>query len=190
MLDQDQILAGLSRVPNREFLALPILKRCIVTQRLSDNEFLNIVEATPLISLDLVVRDAKQNVLLGYRENRPAQNFWFVPGGRVRKNERLDMAFGRLCQLELNLSFARSKAQFLGAYEHFYLDNFAGAEGSGTHYVVMAYEIQLASGQTCSLDDQHSKQRWWTEEALLASGEVHGNTKAYFDPQYRNFPAT
>jgi colanic acid biosynthesis protein WcaH len=44
-------------------------------------DFKKIVESTPLISIDLVVRNDQGSVLLGKRTNRPAQNFWFVPGG-------------------------------------------------------------------------------------------------------------
>jgi colanic acid biosynthesis protein WcaH len=40
------------------------------------------------VSVDLVlVRDGRE-VLLGLRTNRPAQGSWFVPGGRILKNEK------------------------------------------------------------------------------------------------------
>lgn len=151
---------------------------------LSNEEFGAVVEATPLVSIDLIVRDSAGQILLGYRENRPAKAFWFVPGGRVRKNERLDQAFARLAQVELKLDLERQQAAFMGPYEHLYSDNFLGQEGSGTHYVVLAYELQLAPGQQCSLDDQHSQQHWWSEAELLASDKVHPNTKAYFDARF------
>ena len=153
-------------------------------QRLNDDDFLTVVESTPLVSIDLIVRNDKGEVLLGFRNNRPAQSFWFVPGGRVRKNERLDQAFSRLCEVELKLPFSRQQARFLGPYEHLYQDNFLGHEGSGTHYIVLAYEVQLAAGQHCQLDDQHSEQAWWQVGTLLESDQVHANTKAYFDPAY------
>jgi len=156
-----------------------------VTQRLNDQDFLAVIDATPLISIDLVVRDQRGQILLGYRDNKPAQHYWFVPGGRVRKQERLAQAFVRLTQVELGFSVAMDDARFLGPYEHLYDDNFLATSGVGTHYVVLAYEIQLAEGQSCTLDDQHSEQRWWQEHELLASALVHANTKAYFDSSYR-----
>ena len=56
---------------------------------LNDTDFLHIVDATPLVSIDLVLRNERDEVLLGQRKNRPAQGIWFVPGGRIRKNERV-----------------------------------------------------------------------------------------------------
>ena len=55
---------------------------------LSESTFQTIIGATPLVSIDLIVKNAKGEVLLGYRTNRPAQGYWFVPGGRVQKKSR------------------------------------------------------------------------------------------------------
>lgn len=151
--------------------------------RLDEETFLTVVDNTPLISIDLVLRSPKNEVLLGLRNNRPAQGYWFVPGGRVRKDERIHDAFVRLCEVELGKPYRLEQARFLGPYEHLYSDNFAGAEGISTHYVVLGYELQLAQSPAC-LDDQHSEQRWWSEAELLASNQVHPNTKAYFDAKY------
>ena len=45
--------------------------------------FLGVVNHTPLVAVDLVLVRGGQEVLLGLRNNRPAQSFWFVPGGRI-----------------------------------------------------------------------------------------------------------
>ena len=50
---------------------------------LASKTFQTIIGATPLVSIDLIVKKAKGEVLLGYRTNRPAQGDWFVPGGWV-----------------------------------------------------------------------------------------------------------
>ena len=63
---------------------------------LTQDTFKTIVASTPLISIDLLVLDPQNNVLLGKRVNRPAQGFWFVPGGRVLKDESIEQAFIRL----------------------------------------------------------------------------------------------
>ena len=46
---------------------------------LDDKTFLRVIEATPLVSIDLLVRNERGQVLLGKRANRPAQGLWFVP---------------------------------------------------------------------------------------------------------------
>ena len=51
---------------------------------LSKEDYLRVVRDAPLVSVDLIVRDAQGLVLIGLRQNRPAQGSWFVPGGVIR----------------------------------------------------------------------------------------------------------
>lgn len=155
-----------------------------MSKALSDQEFLKVIDATPLVSIDLVLRKASGEVLLGLRENRPARDYWFVPGGRIKKNETFREAFSRLVETECQIGFHFDKARFLGPHQHLYPDNFSGSEGIATHYVVLAYELQFTEGQKCKLDDQHRQQKWWGVQELLESPHVHANTKAYFDSAY------
>ena len=147
--------------------------------KLSNELFQTVITHTPLISIDLVVRNSSGEVLLGLRSNKPAKGFWFVPGGRIYKDEPLDKAFARLTKLELGQSIPRGEATFLGVYEHFYQDNYFGEEFT-THYVVLAYELAI---QTCDClpHEQHEKYSWFNRECLLADRMVHANTKAYFE---------
>ncbi len=149
---------------------------------LSKEAFTQVIDATPLVSIDLIMRNAKGQILLGQRLNKPAQGYWFVPGGRIRKNERLSDAFSRLCATELGLVLSINQAKPLGNYEHFYNDNAMDAEGVSTHYVVLAYEISLNSDLPVALDDQHEDQAWWNEADVLNSAKVHNHTKDYFRP--------
>mgnify|MGYP000016314200 CR=1 FL=1 len=143
--------------------------------------FSRIVADMPLVSIDLVVRNAQGDALLGQRLNRPAQGCWFVPGGRVRKSERLPEAFARLMREELGVGLAMSAARFLGPYEHHYPDNFSGTDFS-THYVVLAYELTLDVALSALPVQQHDAYRWWSQAELLASTEVHVHTQWYFQP--------
>ena len=79
---------------------------------LPQDTFKTIVASTPLISIDLKVRDHQNNVLLGKRVNRPAQGCWFVHGGRVLKDESIEQAFIRLLNVwtdGLQVLFEQSK---------------------------------------------------------------------------------
>ena len=146
-----------------------------------DNEiFKTVVASTPLISMDLIIQSDSGQVLLGYRNNRPAQGFWFVPGGRILKDECFEVAFERLSNIELGERFMLSQAEFLGPYEHFYPDNFS-CTAFTTHYVVLGYKITW-NGELSDLpSEQHCDYRWWDVEDLLGSSQVHDNTKAYFN---------
>jgi colanic acid biosynthesis protein WcaH len=145
---------------------------------LQPDEFLRIVDATPLVSIDLILRNERGEVLLGQRLNRPARNFWFVPGGRIWKNERVLEARRRIAQRELGVLIAAAK--LMGVFDHIYEDNFLGTPGVNTHYVVLAFEADLAADTQLTPDDQHAAMKWWSPEDVLADSQVHENTKAYF----------
>ncbi len=142
--------------------------------------FSSIVANTPLISIDLIVKNSRDKVLLGKRTNRPAKDSWFVPGGRVLKNETISDAFTRLVLDELGLNVSINEGQFIGVYEHFYPDNFSGKEFS-THYVVLGYQLFTDFSLALLPKEQHDNYRWWDTEELLISDEVHLHSKWYFD---------
>ncbi len=147
---------------------------------LNPGQLIEAIRLTPLVSIDLIARDPQGRVLAGMRTNRPAQNYWFVPGGRICKDERLADAFRRISLNELGVAFELSQAQFHGVYEHLYEDNFAGVPGLSTHYVVLAYMLQLDAPLPDPPEEQHQAFHWFTVAELLAAGDVHANTKAYF----------
>jgi colanic acid biosynthesis protein WcaH len=142
--------------------------------------FAHVVTHAPLVSLDLIVTDRAGRVLLGRRRNRPAQGSWFVPGGRVRKDERLDDAFLRLTEAELGVRVARAEAPLHGVYEHLYDDGFAG-EHVSTHYVVVAHRLPPRDLDLAALPpDQHGDYRLAAVAELVADPTVHAYTRAYF----------
>jgi colanic acid biosynthesis protein WcaH len=147
---------------------------------LSRHDFSQIVRLTPFVSIDLILRDPDGGTLLGLRNNEPAKGFYFVPGGIIRKNERMADAFARILKTETGLEIPLSDARFFGAYEHFYETNRLNEPGFGTHYVVLTYELLLPSHPVIQKDDQHSDIVWWTPLEITGSPQVHDNTKAYF----------
>ena len=144
-------------------------------------EFLDVVRLTPLISIDLIVVDDRARVLLGRRVNRPALGAWFVPGGRIHKDESLGGAFSRIVREELGLeNQTQNTACFRGVFEHHYDENFAGAADISTHYIVLGYMLMLREAAPIGRFEQHSDYVWMTPPELLACADVHENTKAYF----------
>jgi colanic acid biosynthesis protein WcaH len=47
-----------------------------------------------------------------------------------------------------------------------------------THYVVLAYRLDLADAEDLA---PHGHYRWWRPEAIRQSAQVHGNTQAYLE---------
>ena len=141
--------------------------------------FAEVVKNTPLVSIDLIIRNSSGKYLLGFRNNEPARHCWFVPGGRVNKNEKLDDAFARITENELGKIFQRSNADFKGIYQHMYDTNFSQQGDFGTHYVVLAHVFDIGNYKPVS-DDQHEEYRWMSSEEILADDKVHEYTKDYF----------
>ena len=146
----------------------------------SGPEFRKIIDATPLVSVDLLIRNQNNEVLLGKRVNRPAKGFWFVPGGRITKNETISKAILRVSKSELGIELIRDSCQLVGAYDHIYEDNFWGDTEVNTHYVVLAFEFEVAKDIKLSGDDQHTALSWWPIPNLLNCDKVHENTKIYY----------
>lgn len=138
--------------------------------------FKTVVEATPLVSIDLIAYH-EGKILLGRRKNRPAQGFWFTTGGRILKNEPLAVAKRRIANVELGLQSLPSPPRFVGVFEHFYDDGVF--EGIDTHYVNLAYRLDLdAPCQPPTV--QHDAYRWFTIDELLSDEDVHPYVKLYF----------
>ncbi len=146
---------------------------------LENDEFIKVVKNAPLVSLDLIIRSKDNELLVGMRVNEPAAGSWFVPGGRIRKDESIEDAFLRITKAELGKSYSIDHARLLGAFTHKYATNFAHIPGISTHYVVLAYELQIDIDPKQLPMDQHSEYRWVGKNSDLT--KVHPNTKAYFD---------
>jgi len=148
-------------------------------KRWADPEiFKCIIKNTPLVSIDLIVKNKEGKILLGKRKNRPAKGFYFVPGGRIFKNEKIEEAFKNISRNELGKELDIKNAKFLGVFEHLYEDNYFGND-TGTHYIVLAYEIR-EDNLNLQDDEQHSDFMWLTPEEIIKNEKVHPYTKNYF----------
>lgn len=142
---------------------------------LDDEVFKVIVDSTPLISIDLLVR-RNSKFLFGMRKNKPAQDYLFSVGGRIFKNETINNAMLRIAKNELNVEL-KSPPKFIGVFEHFYDDSIY--EDVLTHYINLAYEIEVHKMPDLPLE-QHNDYVWLTIDNLLKSDKVHKYVKDYF----------
>ncbi len=143
-------------------------------------DFANMVKNMPLIAIDLLVEDQNGQYLLGWRSNPPALSSWFVPGGRIRKNETMEAAFQRITLTELGTAFKIELSKFKGIYQHFYTENFLGEQGQSTHYITLAYHLQVHAEQLNLPTDQHAHYRWTNQEIMQRDPQIHTYTRDYF----------
>lgn len=148
-------------------------------KKLNFRDFKNVVRNTPLISIDLIIENNTKKVLLGKRTNRPARDFWFVPGGRIFKDESLEDAFNRIVEAEIGIEKSITDAKFVGVYQHFYNDNFSEDEFS-THYIVLAYKLFIDDDERTFPLEQHSDYKWLEIDLAKKDPLVHKFTKDYF----------
>ena len=147
---------------------------------LERDKFLNIINSTPLVSIDLVIENEKGEILLGKRSNRPAQNYWFVVGGIIRKNQKIKSAFNQIIEKELGIQYDFNKAILVGCFDHIYEDNYWGEPYVNTHYVSLGFRCKMTQIKF-QINDQHEELRWWSVDELLNSKKVHPNIKNYFN---------
>ena len=155
----------------------------LLVVELNDAALAAAIRNVPLVSIDLIIRNKNGEALLLLRKEKPAQNWYFVSGGRLLKNESIEVAFHRQLKL-LGLSAPFDDARFCNAYEHKYSTNRFDSSGFGTHYLVLAYEIRIDDTRSFHLDQHHAAYRWLTDEEVLSNSEVHPYTKKYF--KWRN----
>jgi len=142
---------------------------------LDNQTFRTVVNSTPLISIDILVK-RDNAILLGKRVNNPAQGYLFSVGGRVHKNEKINSAIIRIAKNELNIDL-KSMPRFIGVFEHFY--DVSIYQDVSTHYVNLAYEIEIKEELNLPTE-QHNEYQWLTIAELLKSEQVHRYVKDYF----------
>ncbi len=155
---------------------------------LSEELFSTACAALPLVSVDLMVtRPGEQGreLLLGLRNNRPAQGWWFTPGSSIRKNEALASTMRRVAQDEIRLDPERlGRAQLLGAWDHFYPDS-AFDPNISTRYGNLPHAVHLSADEAQTLKlplgngSQHLEWRWMPITEAQNDERVHAYVRAF-----------
>lgn len=146
---------------------------------LSPETFRLVIENAPLFALDLVIINEENELLVGKRLNPPAKDMWFIPGGRVFKNETFENAFKRISETELGILYKYPQAQLLGIFEHLYDDSIFGKELS-THYITAPHFIRVkTSDLKLPYGQQHNAYRWVKLSKVELDETIHIYSKAF-----------
>lgn len=131
----------------------------MVKNFIPDTLYTQILEYMPIPCVDFVlVQNGK--VLLTYRIEEPAKDQWWIQGGRVYKNERLEAAVFRLAAREIGTRNIRI-IRMCGTYE-FFSDIASFKEvTSGIHDIAIVYVVEpLEQDFQPTLDKTHNQFRW------------------------------
>lgn len=68
---------------------------------LPEDVFLFATEITPMVNVDLLVRDENGRILLSWRKDKFYEEGWHVPGGIIRLKETFEQRIKKVAELEL-----------------------------------------------------------------------------------------
>lgn len=147
-------------------------------------KFRLVVESAPLVSVDLLVENEFGEFLFGKRLYKPAEGFWFVPGGRIRKDETIVEALSRVMIEETGVVSDSVEARFIGVFEHIYEDSIFSTTDDyvGTHYIALGYHINfIGELKLEQMYEQHSEICWLKHSEVISDESVHENSRAYIE---------
>lgn len=118
-----------------------------------------ILRNVPIICVDLIIF-LHGNYLLTRRNNEPAKGQLWVPGGRLRKNEKSEDAALRIAKTEVGLDCVIRKN--LGVYETIFS---TGPENIPVHTVNLCYFLH-AKNNNVKLDKTSSEHLWVSSDRI------------------------
>ena len=115
-----------------------------------------IMENVPICCIDFVVLH-QGKVLLTFRNDEPAKGKWWIQGGRLLKNERIEDAVRRKAREEIGVDVKLVRRT--GTYEYFCRRGHFPDFATGVHDIAICYLVEPAS-TNFNLDSAHSQYRW------------------------------
>lgn len=129
-----------------------------VTKLIPRALYRKIHQVLPIVTVDLVVKNGG-DFLLVKRKNNPKANVWYFPGGRVLKGERLKETAKRKLKEETGISGKNLK--LLGVHDHFYNPEASYFKGFASHVVAVVFEVEVGRKARVVLDAQSSDFKWF-----------------------------
>ena len=106
---------------------------------LPDELFVYISRITPLVNVDLLIKDEKERTLLSWRNDQYSGKGWHVPGGIVRFKENLERRLLKVAETEIGAAVKFDPAPI--AINEI-IDNKLSARG---HFISILYKCFLSS---------------------------------------------
>lgn len=125
---------------------------------LSKDLYTKILEHVPICAVDFVlVHQGK--VLLALRKDEPAKGQWWIPGGRVLKNETLVDAVKRKAKQEAGVEV--DVIRKIGCYEVMFAEAPFPEVKTGVHYLAVCFVVVPQDKNIIiTLDKTQERHRW------------------------------
>jgi colanic acid biosynthesis protein WcaH len=141
--------------------------------------FYFISQLTPLINVDLLVKNKKGQVLLTWRDDRFYGPAWHIPGGIIRFKEKIEDRIEKVAQLELGASvrFAPEPIHIRGL-----INSERDVRG---HFISLLFLCELTTNlprDMAYIEGQPKPGEWaWHDQAPKDLLKVHEQFRKYID---------
>ena len=127
---------------------------------IDNDSYKKIVETMPILTIDFLIKRPNwdDEVLLVKRNYEPLKDKWWVPGGRLRKNEDMRVAIDRLLFEEVGIMSEDVKDCQFECFFQFMDDK--SRWGCSTHTVSLLFEVKLNKEPIILLDDQSTEYKY------------------------------
>ena len=122
---------------------------------IEENLYKKIIQALPILCVDLLIKNEMNQYLLHHRNNEPLKGQWWVPGGRVHKLESINDAASRKCKEELGLEI--KDWDYDGFYEDWYDKNSFDSNTKFHGVSIVLSAIKRLKNATIILDEQSTE---------------------------------
>lgn len=112
-------------------------------RRLSDEEYGDVLDSCVLACVDVFVKH-RHSVLLGKRQEKPAQGMEWILGGRMLPGERFEEATARITKRESGIVIDDlSRFKFLGAINYVWPDRQQVPQDNGCHMLGLYFGVKV-----------------------------------------------
>lgn len=91
-------------------------------KKLSKEIFLETFKYAPRVSVNILAKNQKGEILLTKRTIPPEKGSWHYPGGFILKGEKIEECFKRISMDELGVKLNSKSLKLLGVFENIYGD--------------------------------------------------------------------
>ncbi len=130
----------------------------MVRKFIPPDEYRIILENVPLVCVNVII--PKDNtVLVVYRLEESAKGEWWIPGGRVYKNEKLGDTAVRIARQEVGLDVTVKK--LVGIYDEMFDKGAIPDLKDGVHYISIIFLCEpVDEAREIKLDETSAAYRW------------------------------
>ena len=127
------------------------------SENIPESLYKKIIRVMPIPCVDAVIIKG-DNFLLGKRTNKPARGQWFVIGGRIFIDEKLEEAIFRHIKKETGVKKIKIR-KVLGTKEVVFKNS---AQGPSSHAISTVFLVELSKDVAIPANAENSKLGWFS----------------------------